>query len=68
LLAATPFFGWAADRFGRRLPMVLGLAGMVLATLAFAFAQQFWQLVVARIAQGVSGAASWVIGFVQYMQ
>lgn len=64
LLVATPFFGWLADKYGRRWPMLGGLAGMVLATMAFAFAQTYWQLIVARIAQGISGSASWVVGSV----
>jgi multidrug resistance protein len=62
LLVATPLFGLASDRFGRRAPMLFGLLGLAAATMGFAFAQSYWQLVLARVAQGVSGAASFVVG------
>lgn len=42
--------------------MLLGLLGLAAATMGFAFAQSYWQLVLARVAQGVSGAASFVVG------
>jgi MFS family permease len=42
--------------------MLFGLLGLAAATMGFAFAQSYWQLVLARVAQGVSGAASFVVG------
>lgn len=49
--------GRAGDLFGRRRLFVLGLAGFALASLAGGLAQQPWQLVAARAAQGIAAAA-----------
>lgn len=39
--------------------MMFGLMGMAVSTIAFAVADTYFWLVVARMAQGVSGGASW---------
>ncbi|MEU6565176.1 DHA2 family efflux MFS transporter permease subunit [Nocardia nova] len=49
--------GRAGDLFGRRRLFLLGSAGFALASLAGGLAQQPWQLVAARAAQGVAAAA-----------
>lgn len=51
--------GWLAARFGVRSTVLVGLAGMIAASLAFAFAPSIAVLDVARFVQGVAGAASW---------
>ena len=46
-----------SDRIGRRLPILIGIALYVGASLACAFASTFELLVAARAAQGAAGAA-----------
>lgn len=62
LLLATVPVAVLTDRFGRRRPMLWGLAGLGVTTLVFAFSHQFWLLVLARTLQGVAGAATWLPG------
>ncbi|MGD8191887.1 MFS transporter [Brevibacillus ginsengisoli] len=59
LLAFTPIFGPLSDRIGRKKPLLIGLAGMVLSTLLFAYANSMWMLITARFMQGVGAAATW---------
>ena len=63
LFVATPIFGILSDKIGRKGPMLWGLLGLAGATLLYAFAKQFWMLVVARSLQGVSAAITWTAGF-----
>ncbi|HET6549156.1 MAG TPA: MFS transporter [Solirubrobacter sp.] len=51
--------GWMAARVGVRPTVLLGLALMTVASVAFAFADDVLVLDVARFVQGVGGAASW---------
>jgi MFS family permease len=51
--------GWMAARVGVRPTVVTGLVMMVVASIAFAFAESVLVLDVARFVQGVGGAASW---------
>src|SRR3954467_15309534 len=51
--------GWMAARVGVRPTVLLGLALMVIASVAFAFADNVVMLDLARFVQGVGGAASW---------
>jgi MFS family permease len=62
LLTSAPIAGVISDRIGRRIPMVVGLLGMGVSSILFSFAESFWQLLVARILQGVSGGISWSVG------
>ncbi|KAI9594177.1 major facilitator superfamily domain-containing protein [Syncephalis fuscata] len=62
ILIATPVFGILSDKYNtRRRPMMVALLCCAVATFSFAFATTFWQLLVARIMQGVAGGASWTI-------
>lgn len=63
LFVTTPIFGILSDKIGRKGPMLWGLLGLAGATLLYAFAKQFWMLVVARSLQGVSAAITWTAGF-----
>lgn len=63
LLIATPVFGVLSDKTGRKGPMLWGLAGLAFSTLFYAFATQFWMLVIARSLQGISAAITWTAGF-----
>lgn len=64
LFVSTPFLAIYSDRSGqRRIPMLFGLFALAGSTLIFAFLQNFWLLVLARIAQGVAACTTWVMGF-----
>ncbi|MFJ8529023.1 MFS transporter [Bacillus sp. NPDC094106] len=62
LLLATPILGVVSDKFGRRLPMILGLFGLAAATILFGIANNFSFLVLARMLQGLAAAATWTAG------
>src|SRR5438874_8779154 len=62
LLVTLPVFGVVSDRVGRRLPMLWGLVGLGGATLLFAYADSYGQLVAARLLQGTAGAVTWTAG------
>ena len=51
--------GFAATRLGPRRAVLVGLAGMGLASVGFAFAQSFWALFAARLLQGGGSAFTW---------
>lgn len=62
-LVATPIFGvWSDRRRDRKLPMLLGQAGLAMATLLFAFSRSYSLLILARILQGIAAAISWTLG------
>ncbi|MBX3582561.1 MAG: multidrug effflux MFS transporter [Rhizobiaceae bacterium] len=58
---AQLFFGPLSDRFGRRAPMLVGLAIYVAAALGSAFAPTFEALLILRVIQGIGAAATRVI-------
>ncbi|KAI9217407.1 major facilitator superfamily domain-containing protein [Blastocladiella britannica] len=63
LLVSTPPMAYLSDRFrNRKLPMILGLAGLIATTLVFSAATKYWQLLVARTMQGFSAGAPWTVG------
>ncbi len=53
--------GPMSDRYGRRRPLIVGLAGFLVASLACAFAPNITFLLILRLIQGLSGAAGLVI-------
>jgi MFS family permease len=61
LLASLPS-GWIAARRGTRPTLLIGLALLAAASLAFGLGGSFPILVAARFAQGVGGAAAWAAG------
>ncbi|WP_203361539.1 MFS transporter [Bacillus sp. REN10] len=63
LLIATPFLGRLSDQIGRKIPMLLGIFALIIATLLFIVADQMWMLIVARFIQGIAAGASWTAGF-----
>eukprot|EP01112_Ceratiomyxa_fruticulosa_P011238 TRINITY_DN3038_c0_g3_i1.p1 TRINITY_DN3038_c0_g3~~TRINITY_DN3038_c0_g3_i1.p1 ORF type:complete len:339 (+),score=43.28 TRINITY_DN3038_c0_g3_i1:510-1526(+) len=58
----TPIFGVVSDKFGRRWPMLLGMMGLGVSTILFALSTNFYQFFISRFCQGVSAAATWVVG------
>lgn len=57
----TLFFGPLSDRFGRRAPLLAGLALYVVSALAAAFSPTFEFLLACRLVQGFGAAATMVI-------
>jgi MFS family permease len=55
--------GWASVRIGARNGVLLGLSGMGLASLGFAFADSFWTLFAARLVQGMGSGFTWAGAF-----
>lgn len=53
--------GPLSDQFGRRRPLLIGLVGYLLASLACAFAPTIELLILLRLVQGLAGAAGLVI-------
>lgn len=58
---AQLFYGPIADRFGRRIPMIVGLAIYVVSSLAVVFVPSFESLLILRFIQGIGSAATRVI-------
>ena len=55
-------FGPLSDRYGRRVPLLIGSVVLIIASIAAVFAPTLGVLVAARALQGVSGAAGMVLG------
>lgn len=55
-----PLVGWALDRFGRRYFFVFGVLAYSGSMLAFAFSDQVWGMMVARVLQGVASSLVWL--------
>ncbi|KAK3832578.1 MAG: major facilitator superfamily domain-containing protein [Linnemannia elongata] len=63
IMSASPIFGMISDKMAsRRLPMMIGLTGLLTSTIIFMFAKVYWLLIIARFFQGVSGGAVWTLG------
>jgi len=60
--AGQLLIGPLSDRFGRRLPLLIGAIAFVLASAATVFAPSLGVLIGARVLQGLSGAAGMVLG------
>ena len=58
-----PLLGWGLDRFGRRPFLLLGLAGYAVTWAGFAFIDQVWGIVAARLLQGVSSSFVWLTAY-----
>ncbi|KAF9922763.1 hypothetical protein FBU30_007112 [Linnemannia zychae] len=63
IMSASPIFGMVSDKMAsRRLPMMIGLTGLLISTIIFMFAKVYWLLIIARFFQGVSGGSVWTLG------
>jgi len=58
-----PLIGWAVDRFGRRPFLLAGLAGYAATWASFAFIDQVWGIIAARLLQGVSSSFVWLAAY-----
>ena len=54
---ATPLAGWLCGRWGRRQIFLIAVAGFTVASALCGLAESLWQIVLARLLQGVFGAA-----------
>lgn len=61
MASALLFYGPASDRFGRRGPLLFGLAVYILAATSAVFAPNFTTLLVLRFIQGIGAASTRVI-------
>jgi MFS family permease len=59
-LVAAPWLGTVANRHGHRVIVLIGLACLTLASLAFTVAASYPALVLARLVQGFGAAGVWV--------
>ncbi len=55
-----PLVGWGLDRFGRRIFFIAGVGGYAITMLSFAFIDQVWSMVLARIFQGIASSLMWL--------
>ena len=62
VLAATPLFGYLGKSLGYRRPMILGAALSGIAIILFWLAPNLPLLLLARLFQGASAAATWTVG------
>src|SRR5216684_3066750 len=62
VLLATPLFGYLGDRIGCRRPMIYGVVLSALTVVLFAFATNFYLLLLGRLLQGAAASASWTAG------
>ena len=62
LAVFIPASGWAADRFGARTIFRAAIVVFALGSIACGLSQNLWQLVLARILQGIGGAMMVPVG------
>ena len=55
-----PVVGWGLDRFGRRPFFIAGAAGYAITMISYAFIDQVWGILLARILQGISSSFLWL--------
>lgn len=62
LLGATPIFAVLSDKYRtRKIPMLFGMSSLAICSILFGISVTYWQLLIARIAQGAAGGASWTL-------
>ncbi|KAG8759497.1 hypothetical protein FRC14_005785 [Serendipita sp. 396] len=64
LVCATPPLAFLAERYcSRRNPMTVSLFALIGSQILFMEAKWFWLMFLARVVQGISSAAVWVVAF-----
>ncbi|KAJ2490500.1 hypothetical protein IWW37_003060, partial [Coemansia sp. RSA 2050] len=62
VLIGAPISAYISDRWNmRKWPMIIGLLGLGATSVLFALGNAFWELVVARLAQGLSSGITWAV-------
>jgi DHA2 family multidrug resistance protein len=54
---ATPLTGWLCSRYGRRMVFLVSVVGFTVASALCGMAHNLWEIVLARLLQGLFGAA-----------
>ena len=54
-VVALPLVGWLSDRFGRKLVLLAGLVGVIVATIIQATSTTLAQFIVSRLVVGAAG-------------
>ncbi|KAJ5904773.1 uncharacterized protein N7473_001689 [Penicillium subrubescens] len=68
-LISAPIIAHFADKSpNRKVPLLIALAGCFTGTLLIALTHSLWALFLGRILQGITGSASWVVGFALLME
>ncbi|KAJ2162265.1 hypothetical protein GGF46_000756 [Coemansia sp. RSA 552] len=63
VLVGAPVSAYISDRWNiRKWPMIIGLIGLGITSGLFALSNAFWELVLARLAQGISSGITWSVG------
>ncbi|KAJ2826028.1 hypothetical protein IWW50_002569 [Coemansia erecta] len=63
VLIGAPVSAYISDRWKiRKWPMILGLLGLGATSALFALSNAYWELILARLAQGISSGITWAIG------
>ncbi|KAJ2450939.1 hypothetical protein EV183_003935 [Coemansia sp. RSA 2336] len=63
VLIGAPVSAYISDRWKiRKWPMILGLLGLGATSVLFALSNAYWELIVARLAQGISSGITWAVG------
>ncbi|KAJ2200854.1 hypothetical protein IW143_006363, partial [Coemansia sp. RSA 520] len=63
VLIGAPVSAYISDRWKlRKWPMIIGLLGLGATSALFALSNAYWELIVARFAQGLSSGITWAIG------
>ncbi|HPH95871.1 MAG TPA: MFS transporter [Anaerolineaceae bacterium] len=55
-----PLVGWGLDHFGRRGFFLTGVAGYAITMVSYAFINQVWGVILARVCQGVASSFLWL--------
>ncbi len=64
MMLSTPLFGWLSDSYdANKTLMILSLICFIVSTMLFGFVTHFYVVIGARMVQGVSAGATWVLGF-----
>ncbi|KAJ1838802.1 hypothetical protein LPJ70_005316 [Coemansia sp. RSA 2708] len=63
IFVGSPLSAYVSDRWNiRKWPMIFGLLSLGAATVLFALSNAYWELIVARLAQGISSGITWSVG------
>ncbi|KIJ51850.1 hypothetical protein M422DRAFT_223517 [Sphaerobolus stellatus SS14] len=63
LVLSTPPISWFSEKISsRRMPMLLGLLGLIGAQIMFMLAPVYWLMALARVLQGISSTVVWTVG------
>lgn len=63
LLISTPIIAWISERFSaRQMPLIFGLLALTGSQIMLMEAPSYWVMALARVIQGISSSAVWIVG------